>query len=230
MRILTIEDDDAVGSALQESLRSSYVVDRAATGAEGLTKVKASRYDVVVLDLHLPDMAGLEVCTAIKAIQPETPILILSGDKTVLNKITLLDAGAEDYLTKPFSLGELKARLRAIVRRKSAKKTTARHLVVDDLRMDINKRLVTRNGQNITLRRKEFALLECLMAHAGTVVTRDVLTSYAWSESEDMWTNTVDVHIKSLRDKIDRPFGRPLINTVHGLGYRIEPYLEPSEK
>jgi two-component system OmpR family response regulator len=230
MRILTIEDDDAVASALQESLRSSYVVDRASNGADGLAQVKGGRYDVVVLDLHLGDMSGLEVCRAIKDIQPDTPVLILSGDKAVMNKIALLDAGAEDYLTKPFSLGELKARLRTIIRRKGAKRTTATHLLVGDLQMDLSRLTVTRGNTPIVLRRKEFALLECLMAHAGQVVTRDVLTSYAWGENEEMWTNTVDVHIKFLRDKIDRPFDRPLIKTVHGLGYKIESSTEgPSE-
>jgi DNA-binding response OmpR family regulator len=222
MRILTIEDDDAVASALQESLRSSYIVDRASTGADGLSQIKGGRYDVIMLDLHLTDMSGLDVCRAIKDSQPDTPVLILSGDNAVMNKIALLDAGAEDYLTKPFSLGELKARLRTIIRRKGAKRTTATHLVVGELRMDLSRLTVTRGETAIALRRKEFALLECLMAHAGQVVTRDALTSYAWGENQEMWTNTVDVHIKFLRDKIDRPFDWPLIITVHGLGYKIE--------
>jgi DNA-binding response OmpR family regulator len=197
MRILTIEDDDAVASALQESLRSSYIVDRASTGADGLSQIKGGRYDVIMLDLHLTDMSGLDVCRAIKDSQPDTPVLILSGDNAVMNKIALLDAGAEDYLTKPFSLGELKARLRTIIRRKGAKRTTATHLVVGELRMDLSRLTVTRGETAIAL-------------------------SYAWGENQEMWTNTVDVHIKFLRDKIDRPFDWPLIITVHGLGYKIE--------
>jgi two-component system OmpR family response regulator len=148
--------------------------------------------------------------------------LILSGESKVMSKISLLDAGADDYLTKPFSLGELKARLRVVTRRIGGQKDSNQRLTSDCLVLDIDTRKVERDGQIIPLRRKEFALLECLMQHAGTVVSRDILTSYAWHANEHPWTNTVDVHIKYLRDKIDRPFDRPLIKTVHGLGYKLE--------
>jgi len=222
MHILTIEDDNTVATALHESLRSSYIVDHASTGKEGLLMIGLARYDVVILDVHLSDLPGADVCKSIKMMQPDTPVLVLSGDGAIMNKIALLDAGAEDYLTKPFSLGELKARLRAITRRKNIKKATSSSLVVGELYMDVPRHAVMRNNQSIILRKKEFSLLECLMINAGTVVTREMLINYAWGESEVMWTNTVDVHIKFLRDKIDKPFDIPLIKTVHGLGYKLD--------
>ncbi len=222
MRLLTIEDDESVATALKESLRSSYLVEHAGTGKEGLMKVRLGKFDVVILDVHLTDITGIEVCQAIKLHQPETPVLVLSGDATIMNKIALLDAGAEDYITKPFSLGELKARLRTITRRKSLKKPASSQLTVGELYMDIAKHTVTRQGATITLRKKEFSLLECLMVHADTIVTRAMLINYAWGDNEETWTNTVDVHIKFLRDKIDKPYREKLIKTVHGLGYKLE--------
>jgi len=158
------------------------------------------------------------------------PILILSGETKVLSKVTLLDAGADDYLTKPFSLGELKARLRVLTRRSESSRPKQHQLKTADLTLDSDTHHVTRAGQLIKLRRKEFAMLECLMQHAGSVVTRDILTNYAWRENEDAWTNTIDVHIKYLRDKIDRPFTTPLIKTVHGFGYKLETSNQGSKK
>jgi two-component system OmpR family response regulator len=222
MRLLLIEDDPGISQALSHALATTYAIDIARTGADGLHKAELYVHDVIVLDLHLPDMSGLAICQALRQHGITTPILILSAEAKIMSKINLLDAGADDYLTKPFSLGELKARLRVLVRHAGASQQAKQWLKTDDLILDAAKHQVERAGQFIKLRRKEFALLECLMYHAGSVVTRDTLTSYAWDENAEPWTNTVDVHIKYLRDKIDRPFDRQLIKTVHGLGYKLE--------
>jgi DNA-binding response OmpR family regulator len=222
MKLLLVEDDNGIAQALDHALAANYQVDHVTHGAEGLEKALSKKYAIIVLDLNLPDMSGLAICQKIRAAEINTPILIVSGETKVMSKISLLDAGADDYLTKPFSLGELKARLRAMARRAATPSDNNHKLITDGLSLDVETRLVERDGQPIILRRKEFALLECLMQHAGSVVSRDTLAGYAWHVDESPWTNTVDVHIKYLRDKIDRPFKRPLIKTVHGLGYKLE--------
>ena len=138
-----------------------------------------------------------------------------------MSKINLLDAGADDYLTKPFSLGELKARLRALIRNSNHETPKAKKISASGLVLNRESHSVSREGVSINLRRKEFALLECLIENAGSVVSRNNLTQHAWKGEENPWTNTVDVHIKYLRDKVDRPFKHQLIETVHGLGYRL---------
>ncbi len=221
-KVLLIEDDRSIASALTQALRSTHSIDTAGTGQLALYKVDTGNYDLIVLDLNLPDMTGIMVCRQLRDRGLSAPILILSGDSNVMTKISLLDCGANDYLTKPFSLGELKARLRALTRTTQGQIKAVRQLSIGDISLDRQTFKVTRCGVEVILRRKEFALLECLMEHAGTVVTRNALTRYAWQGADNIWTNTVDVHIKSLRDKIDRPFGQTLIQTVHGLGYRLE--------
>ncbi|HTB48769.1 MAG TPA: response regulator transcription factor [Verrucomicrobiae bacterium] len=221
MKLLIIEDDEGIVLALYRSLASLYKTDTATTAARGLQKISEQHYDIIILDLNLPDSTGLAVCEQVRASGLTTPILVLSGSDEVLSKVTLLDSGANDYLTKPFSIEELKARLRALLREpKSA--TNHHRLVVGDLVLDSVKHQVQRAGKPIKLSRKEFAVLECLMQHSGMVVTRANLSNYAWENNEDSLTNTVDVHIKYLRDKIDRPFVTTLIKTVHGLGYKID--------
>jgi DNA-binding response OmpR family regulator len=222
-KVLLVEDDSSIATALTELLNSSYDVITADTGKLAFYKVDTGHYDIVVLDLDLPDMPGMVVCQQLRERNFMEPILVLTADDSTITKINLLDAGANDYLTKPFSLGEFKARLRALTRTshiQPAKPVMV--LTVNGLRLDRQTHEVSRNGINIKLRRKEFTLLEYLMEHAGSVVTRRALIRYGWPGSEELWTNTVDVHIKYLRDKIDRPFGRPLIRTVHGLGYKLE--------
>lgn len=172
--------------------------------------------------MNLPDLPGLAVCERLRERGAQCPILVLSAEASVMSKINLLDAGANDYLTKPFSVGELKARLRVLTRANQylySRPTVL--LAAYGLELNRQTRTVTREGTVISLRRKEFALLECLMEHAGAVVSRTTLARYAW-QGDELWTNTVDVHIKHLRDKIDRPFEQPLIRTVHGLGYKLE--------
>lgn len=222
MRLLLIEDGRDMAAALKQVLAPNYTVVHAETGFDALKYIKQDSFDIVILDLSLPDIPGLKVCETFRSEGYTTPILVLTGDDSVLNKIRVLDAGADDYLTKPFSLGELKARLRVLVRRQHQLPLEVSCLTVGGLTLDKTKYQVERDGRAIKLRRKEFALLECLMRHADMVVTRSALGNYAWQGGDAPWTNTIDVHIKHLRDKVDRPFERPLIRTVHGVGYKLE--------
>jgi DNA-binding response OmpR family regulator len=221
-KVLLVEDDRSIAAALAQALRDSYNIDIASTGKLAIYKTDTEHYETIVLDLHLPDLSGFIVCQQLRERGVKAPILILSGETKVLTKIALLDAGANDYLTKPFSLGELKARLRVLARAKGSAAKQSYRLIIGDLILDRQTYEVTRSSMVVPLRRKEFALLECLMEHAGSVVSRDLLLRSVWQGSADLWTNTVDVHIKHLRDKIDRPFDQPLIHTVHGRGYKIE--------
>lgn len=223
MNILLIEDDKGISSALKQALANTYSLDAVSEGAKGLTQAATGKYQLIILDLFLPDIHGLEICRQLRSNGFSSPILILTADAAILHKITMLDTGANDYLTKPFSLGELKARIRVLSRQITIDQPVPQYLRVDDLVLDSLTHQVRRAGVLVPLRRKEFSMLECLLQNAGTVVTRQALMHYAWHGNHDPWTNTIDVHIKYLRDKIDRPFGKPLIKTVHGLGYKIEP-------
>lgn len=222
MKLLLIEDSHDISTALSRALFTDYSVDLAFNGRDGINRTETDNYDAIVLDLNLPDINGLEVCAILRQRNIKSPILILTGEANILSKISLLDAGADDYLTKPFSLGELKVRLRALIRRSGKKELSNNRLVVDDLELDVTEHSVSRDGQIIELRRKEFALLECLMQNVGDVVSRENLCRYAWEANDDPWRGTIDVHIKYLRDKIDRPYDTRMIRTVHGYGYRME--------
>lgn len=221
MRVLLVEDDRSIAEALVQALQTSHKLTVAGSGKQALNKAKSGIFDVIILDLGLPDTDGLTICQRLRDQGLNTPVLILTADDQILTKIHLLDAGANDYLLKPFSLGELKARLRVLTRPPLPIRPFGK-LVVADLELDRQAHVVRRNGQLIKLRPKEFALLEYLMEHAGTVVSRRVLMRYAWPDAQDLWTNTVDVHIKYLRDKVDRPFDEQLIQTIHGIGYKLE--------
>ena len=221
-RLLIIDDDRGITTALSEALSSSYEIDIASNGKTGIYKTDQQNYQAIVLDLNLPDISGLVVCQQIRERGVTTPLLILSGESKVLTKINLLDAGANDYLTKPFSLGEFKARIRSLTRSTPSESLTKSSVIIDDLELNTVTREVTRGGMPLELRRKEFAMLECLMLNAGNVVTRRALSRYAWHGEEDIWTNTIDVHIKHLRDKVDKPFNSKLIKTIHGIGYKLD--------
>lgn len=221
MKLLIVEDEEGIILALYRALAPIYKIDTASTVSGALKKVTEFVYDAIILDLNLTDGSGLKVCERVRASGNMTPILVLSGDYGIDEKVTLLDSGANDYLTKPFDINELKARLRVLLREPKAASSYHR-LVVGDLVLDRVKHEVQRAGKPIRLRRKEFALLECLMQNSGIALTRSTLSNYAWDDTESSLTNTVDVHIKYLRDKIDRPFAAPLIKTVHGLGYKID--------
>lgn len=218
MKLLVIDDNAPLVRSLRDFLGKEFVVDVAKTAKDGLHQATTAVYDCIVLDLNLPDGSGSEVCRKIRDADVVTPILILSGVRTVQSRVDLLTIGADDYLIKPFSLAELRARLFALVRRPptSYQETV---LTLGDLVVDLNKREVRRAGKNIMLRRKEFDILEYLIRNQGKAVTRTMIFNHAWESDKDRWHNTVDVHIKHLRDKVDRPFGTPLIKTAYGIGY-----------
>lgn len=220
MKLLIIEDSLMVLAALRQSLHMHYVIDVATSGEEGLDAVASTTYDLILLDLGLPDISGDQICVRIRKTSIDTPILVLTASTRIKDKVFLLDSGADDYLTKPFSLEELKARLRVLLRRETPGKTSM--IELGDLVLDPITRRVYRQSLLIELRRKEFDLLEYLMINAGKVLTRSMILDHVWEMNEGIWTNAVDVHIKYLRDKIDRPFERKMIETVHGVGYRIE--------
>jgi two-component system OmpR family response regulator len=221
MKLLIVEDAEGIVLALYRSLAPNYTIETAGTVGTALNKVNKTFYDAIILDLNLPDGSGLKVCEWVRANGIQTPILVLSGDSETDEKVMLLDSGANDYLVKPFDMDELKARLRVLLREPKAIKNHHR-LAVGDLVLDRVRHEVFRDGKVINLRRKEFALLECMMQNCGIALTRATLSNYAWDDEDSSVTNTVDVHIKYLRDKIDRPFATPLIKTVHGLGYKID--------
>lgn len=221
MKLLLIEDNRSLADSLKKHLGRSFIVDVARTGEEGLRQALTGSHDVMVLDLNLPDMNGAEVCKSIRAGHINSPILILTAVADVPSRVMLLNAGADDYLTKPFSIAELRARLGALLRRVPATYSTGT-LTVCDLTIDPNRRRVERGGIPITLRRKEFDILEYLIRNRGRAVTRAMILDHAWDANKETWHNTVDVHIKHLRDKVDRPFGAPLIKTAYGIGYMID--------
>jgi len=221
MKLLVIEDNKALADNLKKQLGRSFVVDIARTGEEGLQRALGSGQDVIVLDLSLPDKSGYEICKAIRLGNVNTPILILTGISDVTSRVNLLNAGADDYLIKPFSVAELRARLTALTRRVPTTSPT-QVFNIRDLTFDPYRRRVTRAGVSIELRRKEFDILEYLIRNRGRPVTRSMILDHAWDGTKEAWNNTVDVHIKHLRDKIDRPFETPLIKTAYGIGYMID--------
>jgi len=221
MKILLIEDNYSLAESLKKQLGKNFVVEMAHTGEEGLQHALAGGQDVIILDLSLPDMGGYDICRTIRLSNVHTPILILTGADDITSRVSLLNAGADDYVTKPFSIAELKARLGALLRRAPTVSASA-VITVQDLVIDPNRRRVERGGVPIDLRRKEFDILEYLARNRGRPVTRAMILDHAWDGTKDTWNNTVDVHIKHLRDKVDRPFGEPLIKTAYGIGYMID--------
>jgi len=218
MKLLIIEDNRSLVDSLRKHLGRSFSVDVATTGKEGTHRALNGGYDVILLDLHLPDQNGYEICKAIRAAEVNAPVLILTAVTDIPSKVTLLNAGADDYVTKPFSMAELKARLNALLRRASSI-NTATTLEVGDLTIDPARRRVERGGTYIALRRKEFDILEYLVRNRGKAVSRSMIVDHVWNIDRETWHNTVDVHIKHLRDKVDRPFKHQLIKTAYGIGY-----------
>lgn len=222
MRLLFIEDNHALVDSLKDYLNDDCEIDATSQGYEGIEMATSGAYDAIILDLGLPDMPGRDVCAAIRKAQVTTPILVLSGSTEPAMKVALLRVGADDYVTKPFHGVELKARIMALMRRGHFDPEAPYLLKVDSLILDPSKRHVERSGKPIDLRRKEFDILEYLMRNRGKIVTRSMIMDNVWTADSDSWNNTVDVHIKYLRDKVDRPFGRKLIRTAYGLGYSID--------
>lgn len=223
MKLLLIEDNRPLAESIKKYLSKTFVVVAKRDGEEGLQTALSSNFDVIVLDLGLPTKNGYEICKAIRMENVHTPIIVLTGNDDVPTRVALLNIGADDYVTKPFHMAELKARLGALLRRVSEEpQYHDGQLRVSDLIVDSERRCAERQGVHIPLRRKEFDILECLVRNAGRPVTRSMLLDYAWDGTKESWNNTVDVHIKHLRDKIDRPFNSRLIRTAYGIGYVID--------
>ncbi|HEX7794980.1 MAG TPA: response regulator transcription factor [Vicinamibacterales bacterium] len=221
MHALIIEDDHTIADFVARGLREAgFAVDVAGDGEEGLQVALEQSPDVAIVDLMLPRRDGLSVIDELRRRGRTTPVLILSARRSVDDRVRGLQAGGDDYLTKPFAFAELLARVQALVRRASrAPEPTT--LTVDDLALDLLTRKVTRGGTVIELRPREFALLEYLMRNAGKVVSKTMILSHVWEYNFDPQTNIVDVLVSRLRDRIDRPFEKRLLQTVRGVGYVI---------
>ena len=219
MRALLVEDDDTIAEFVARGLREAgFAVDREADGEAGLTAALEQPYDVAIVDLMLPKRDGLSLIEALRARRVALPVLILSARRSVDDRVRGLQSGGDDYLTKPFAFAELLARVQALVRR-STRVPEPTTLVVDDIELDLLSRRVTRAGKPIDLRPREFALLEHLMRNAGKVVSKTMILSHVWEYNFDPQTNIVDVLVSRLREKIDRPFEKKLVQTVRGVGY-----------
>jgi two-component system OmpR family response regulator len=220
MRVLIVEDQAKLAALLARGLREEgHAADVAGRGEDALWMAAAAPYDAIVLDIMLPGIDGLETCRALRKRGVWSPVLMLTARDAVGDRVSGLDAGADDYLTKPFSFEELLARLRALVRRAPAERPVT--VEVGDLRLDPAAHRVWRGDDELELSAKEFALLELLMRRPGTVLSRSQLLEGAWDMSYERRSNIVDVYIKQLREKIDRPFGSDTIETVRGVGYRL---------
>lgn len=223
MRILIVEDDHKIANAIKRGLeQESYACDIAYDGQDGLGSALALEYDLIILDRMLPEVDGLKICQILREKRNKTPILILTAKDKTEDKINGLDAGADDYLTKPFSFEELLARIRALLRRPQENLPSL--LVIADLSLDRSKLEVKRSNRAIRLSRKEFSLLEYLMRNPGRILTKDNIIAHVWDFDADILPNTVEVYIGYLRNKIDKPFPgqSSLIHTIRGFGYKIE--------
>ena len=220
MRILVVEDEDSIASFVVKGLSAEgHTVERAATAADAIGLGTTYDFDLILLDLLLPDGNGLDVLKNIRIVRPDVPVIVVSALGEIDDKVELLDAGADDYLVKPFAFAELAARVRANARQGAA---SARELVVGDLKLDTKTRVASR-GEDISadLPSREFTLLEYLMRHAGQVLTRQQILDSVWGIDFDAGSNVVDVYVSYLRRKLDRPDEPSVIETVRGAGYRV---------
>jgi DNA-binding response OmpR family regulator len=221
MKLLLVEDNQRLAERISYHLGKSYVIDVVESGEDALERIRSINYGVILLDLGLPGISGLEVCKNMRLLKFNNPILVLTGNAEMTDRISLLDAGADDYVTKPFNTDELRARIAAVGRRQD--RSHIRSIIqYRDLRIDIDQHKVSRSGVSIALRRKEFDILEYLITNKGRIMTRAMIMDHVWSAHTNSWTSTVDVHIKHLRDKVDRPFADAYIKTAYGLGYKID--------
>ncbi len=219
MRILIVEDDMTIAGYIAKGLRESgFTVDHAANGNDGLNFALSTEYDAAIIDLMLPGRDGLSIIAEMRGRAMETPVLILSARQSVDDKVSGLQAGGDDYLTKPFSFAELQARLQALIRRSSRTPADSK-LQVDDLILDRFTREVSRDGAQIILHAREYGLLEYMMNNAGRVVTKTMILEHIWDYSFNPQTNVVEVLMHRLRSKVDKPFAKNLISTIRGVGY-----------
>lgn len=223
MRILVVEDEHRIAVSIKKGLeQEEYAVDVAYTGPDGYDLATTEDYDLIILDLMLPEMDGLTICKNLRKEHIHTPILILTAKSQIHDKVAGLDTGADDYLTKPFSFEELLARIRALLRR--PKQAIGDILQVRDFSLNLKTYEAVRGNSSIRLSSKEFALLDYLLRNKGIIVSKDQIISHVWDYDADILPNTVEVYIGNLRNKIDKPFSNrpPLIHTVRGFGYKIE--------
>ncbi len=220
MRILLVEDERNVASFIKKGLEEEfYAVDIAEDGPKGLSMAITKAYALLIVDIMLPGLSGIELCKRLREKGARVPILLLTAIDSVESKVTGLESGADDYLTKPFAFSELLARVKALLRRAS---NTAGELFIDDLRVDLMARRVFRDNREIILTPKEFSLLEYLLRNKGIILSRTEIIENVWGYSFDPTTNIVDVHIKFLREKVDVGFHKKLIHTIRGVGYILK--------
>jgi two-component system OmpR family response regulator len=220
MRVLIVEDDRKLGPVLVRGFATdSIAADLVTTGREAIVRAGATEYAVIVLDVMLPDLDGFQVCRALRDEHRNAPVLMLTALDAIKDRVRGLDSGADDYLVKPFSFEELLARVRAMSRRGPIQRPVL--ISVGDLRLDSARHQVWRGETPIDLSRKEYAVLEALMRHPGDVLSRFELLEHAWGYEYENRSNVVEVYIRYLREKIDRPFGRHSLQTIRGVGYRI---------
>jgi len=220
VRLLVVEDDIKMASLIKRALtREGYAVDMAATGTDALWMGQEFPYDAIVLDAMIPEPDGFDVCRQLRQAGRWMPVVMLTARDSVEDRVRGLDVGADDYLAKPFAFAELFARLRALLRRDPNERPTV--LAAGDLSLDPATRAVDRDGAPIELSAREFALLELLLRHKGEVLSRTSIIDHVWDFAYDGGSNVVDVYVRYLREKVDRPFGRASIETVRGAGYRL---------
>ncbi len=221
MRILIIEDERKIISFIKRGLKEEkFVVDSAETGDEGLYMAEVNPYDLILLDVMLPDKDGFSTCKELRAKKAKTPILMLTARNAVHDRIVGLNAGADDYLSKPFAFGELVARIRALLRRQAEEKTTL--LKLGDLELNMLNQEVHRGGKKLELTSKEFTLLQYMMLNANQVITRTMISEHVWQEDSNNYSNVIDVYIKYLRNKIDKGTKKKFIHTIRGSGYILK--------
>ena len=224
MRILLVEDEEGIAEAVQRGLqKANYLVDVTASGEEGLSLARIGQYALLILDVMLPDIDGCQVCERLRRARSPLPILMLTARDAVSDRVRGLEAGADDYLVKPFDFSELLARVRALLRRDKVHRK--RLIEIADLCIDTTGRRVTRAGRDISLSPREYSLLETLALTEGRTMTREALQEIVWTD-EEVFPNTVDVCIGHLRRKMDQGYARKLIRTIHGIGYRLEAMQE----
>ncbi len=220
MRILLVEDEEKVSRFITRGLIAErFAVDTAKDGQTGLQLATGVPYDLIILDLMLPGIGGTDILRRVRHINPNVPVLVLTARDALASKVENFEAGADDYLTKPFAFTELLLRIKALLRRGPVSRADV--LRVDDLDLDRLSQRVKRAGQRIELTSKEYALLEYLMVNAGRVLSRTMIIEHVWDQSFDGATNIVDVYVRHLRNKVDEPFENKLIRTVRGVGYSI---------